>query len=574
MTRKLALLLTHGMGEQKAYELTDSFVRNLTDALCGQQDVKLEHRIVTKGEASPPSSHVRMSFPSAKSPRDVESIDVHEVFWADKPQGLIKLKEVGKWLFRTSVAPLLRWSQNASLFYQPDRERRWWQAAFVFFKELVMAAMLPLLGALLLLFTINGIALLDSYIENVRMGLETARPSGAQYVWLAFFLIAVMGAVSLLGGVVQLILQVRYEQKLVAGVPGGGDDDSYARRWSWLQGWAWGSGFASIVLFGVAWLTYETAGIPVLLRIVLRMDPSEPFRDILVAAFFLAVTLGLSLVLYRLLWRLAWSGIWRLARVAGAVVVTLGFVTTVWLVSERLEQPARIVFWVAGLTTLWVVSRFLVSSIGDVAIYLDGINETSPHHKVREDILTTTTRRLVDLLGDPEYDEVFLASHSLGSVISYDAINRVATERRSKVEGLGEAQVDSDTFAKLRGFYSFGSPLDKVVYLFFKTAKNGTPVREQILSSLVSFLRTSSGRPYGRYRFETYAPLVPKGFSWYNAWSWGDVLGHRIDFFEASPQPHHDYEPIIAHVRFWKDRIFYESVLDWLDMPRPSEPTP
>jgi hypothetical protein len=224
------------------------------------------------------------------------------------------------------------------------------------------------------------------------------------------------------------------------------------------------------------------------------------------------------------------------------------------------------VFWVAGLAVVWIASRFLVSSIGDVAIYLDGIKETSPHHKVREDILNTTTRRLVDLLKTSEYDEVFVASHSLGSVISYDAINRIATSRRSVTEQLGTAAVDEGEFAKLKGFYSFGSPLDKVVYLFFKTAKTGTPVREQILSSLVSFLRTSSGRPYGRYRFEPYEPQVPKGFRWYNAWSWGDVLGNRIDFFKADPQPHFDYVPVVADVRFWKDPLFYHSVSEWMSV--------
>jgi hypothetical protein len=573
MPRKLALLLTHGMGEQQAYELTDSFVRNLTDALGEEHRVTLQHRIVTDDETSPPTSHVRMSLANGKSPTDVKHIDVHEVFWADKPQGIIKLKEVGKWLFRTSLAPLLRWSQNASLFYQPDKERRWWQSGFVFLKELLTAASLPLLGALLLLFTLNGVTLLASYIDNVKEGLQDARPSGWQYVWLGLFLIAVMGAVSLLSGMVRLIKQVAYERRLTSTVSGDGDNNQYAARWAWLQGWAWGSLVASIVLGVVAWLTYENAQIPRLLEIVLRLERGESFLKILLAALVLGLTVGLAVLLYDLLWAMRWSGIRRWVRVLGAFAVTIGVALMLrWFFTE-FEQPARIVFWVAGLAVVWIASRFLVSSIGDVAIYLDGIKETSPHHKVREDILKTTTRRLVDLLKSPEYDEVFVASHSLGSVISYDAINRVATARRSVMEQLGTAVVDEGEFAKLKGFYSFGSPLDKVVYLFFKTAKMGAPVREQILSSLVSFFRTSSGRPYGRYKFEPYEPQVPQGFRWHNAWSWGDVLGHRIDFYSADPQPHFDYAPVVAHVRFWTDPLFYRSVLEWMDAwPNPPDP--
>ena len=566
MSRRLALLLTHGMGEQQAHELTDTFVQGLTDQLRvhHQVETQLEHRIVAEDETGPPTSHVRVSFPS-KTFSDLAGIDVHEVYWADKPQGLIKLKEVGKWLFRSSLAPLRRWGQNAALFYQPDHEQKWWRSVGLFTKEVFTAALLPLLGGLLLLFTVSAVDLIGSYVNDVRGKLNaTSWP----LAWLAVFALAAAGAVALIAGVFHLLGQVRYERKLTSD-----DTSKYSGRWKWLRGWALWTGVAAVGLGLVAWWARERAEVSELVRIILRLGDDPALGELAIAALMVVSPVVLGLIAFWFLWKIPWSDSEReprvllaVTRVLGALVTTAGVVVGIWWVADNLGEPARIVFWVAGLIAVGVGAGFLVSSIGDVAIYLGGIEETSPHHKTREDILTTTTGRLVDLLEDPSYDEVWVVAHSLGSVISYDAINRVATARRSRVEGLGTATLDDDTFEKLHGFYSFGSPLDKVVYLFFKTTKPQAAVRDQILSSLVSFRRTSSGRPYGPYVFKRYQPRVPEGFRWHNAWSWGDLLGHRIDFFEIDKQVHFDYPPVVAHVLFWGDPDFYRSVLEWMDV--------
>jgi hypothetical protein len=318
------------------------------------------------------------------------------------------------------------------------------------------------------------------------------------------------------------------------------------------------------VLAGIAWATYNLARVPELLKIVLRLDEAKPL-EVLWAALFLALLSAAWFVFIKALWEIPWTGLGRWFRVVMALLATIFWALTVDWVIGYWEQPARIVFWVVALAVVAIVSGFLVSSIGDVAIYFDGLDENSPHHRVRDGILTLATARLAKLLRDDRYAEVFVAGHSLGSVIGYDAINRIATSRRSEIETEVLCGVPQSAYDKLRGFFSFGSPLDKVVYFFHKTAKLNMPIREQLLSSMVSFRRKSSGRPYGRYRFTPYTPQVPAGFRWHNAWSWGDVLGHRLDFYDIDEQYHFDYIPLLAHTRFWSDRRFFDKVVAWLE---------
>jgi hypothetical protein len=151
-------------------------------------------------------------------------------------------------------------------------------------------------------------------------------------------------------------------------------------------------------------------------------------------------------------------------------------------------------------------------------------------------------------------------------VIAYDAINRLAVEQRSDSDG-ARFRMDLEDFDRIKGLFSFGSPLDKVVYFFQRTGGVREPVRAQIVSSLISLRRHSTGRPYGELEIEEYQAIQPAGFRWHNAWSWGDVLGHRLDHFQIDKgkQFHFDYVPLVAHTAFWNDIHFYERVAQWVD---------
>jgi hypothetical protein len=570
------------MGEQEPFGLTDTFARNLADGYrSDDREVRLSHRVEPSDGSGSPASYVRMTITrkeGAETAKDVDRIDLHEVYWADKPQGLIRLKGVGKWLWATSMTPLRRWPQNASLFHNPTRPRSSWEKAWDFVREVLLALVLPILGIGLLVFTLNAAGLADGYVRTVRENLRDASLSGWVYLGGVAFAVTLVAGLFLLLGAGRISRTVNYEKMLIGGQT---SDTAPADRWSWMRGWSAASAFAGIASLIVASVLYETQADQLVL-IVLRLG-DESFARVVWAVIWLAMTVGVGGGMIVALWSLPWRGWRRVARVLGAVVVAVAVFVALVLLVDEFDQAAKLVLWGTGLVGAAVLSWFLVRSIGDVAIYFDGINERSRHHATRQDIIGQATRKLTTLLRTGS--EVYVAAHSLGSVIAYDAINRLATAQRAGVDGTGNAQLTEDEkqltkndFDRLRGFYSFGSPLDKVVYLFHKTTSSRSPVLSQIHSSLTSFKRRSSKRPYGPYEFAKYEIQVPNGFRWRNAWSWGDVLGHRLDFYELvagdadeetwrKSQPHFDYIPLVAHTAYWKDPDFYADVREFVEDP-------
>ena len=74
--------------------------------------------------------------------------------------------------------------------------------------------------------------------------------------------------------------------------------------------------------------------------------------------------------------------------------------------------------WVGGKA-----DKFFVDYVGDVAIYTT-TDWKATHFAVRDQILREAEANIWDLLD--RYERVILVGHSLGSVIAYDVLSRVA----------------------------------------------------------------------------------------------------------------------------------------------------
>jgi hypothetical protein len=146
----------------------------------------------------------------------------------------------------------------------------------------------------------------------------------------------------------------------------------------------------------------------------------------------------------------------------------------------------------------------LCNVAGDVVVY----NTRDPkfeHYSLHRKILVgavNAIRYLVepDNNGDGtfrlRYDRVIVAGHSLGSQISFDAINRLT---HLIVQGeLNGVSPDGTLIVKsgngdrniadiLCGFVTFGSPLDKVAFFLEERAKEKAYLRAQMLSHFHSF---------------------------------------------------------------------------------------
>ncbi|WP_209428440.1 hypothetical protein [Pararhodobacter sp. SW119] len=93
---------------------------------------------------------------------------------------------------------------------------------------------------------------------------------------------------------------------------------------------------------------------------------------------------------------------------------------------------------------------------------------------VRDEVLKGCIERLETIIrcekeGEPRYRQVFVVGHSLGSVVAYDAVSRIAMRTDyERVTGLKSAPVlTTEEVARLGGLVTFGSPLDKIALMFW-----------------------------------------------------------------------------------------------------------
>ncbi|MEX0826184.1 MAG: hypothetical protein WD184_05480 [Acidimicrobiia bacterium] len=607
--RRVALLLVHGMGEQQPHQLTDLFAVELSRVhrRRGNQ-VELRHRVVASEGHRASQSYVEVKItPKSRTARQPDTtIDLHEVYWADRPQGLIKLKEVGRWLFTTSLAPLLRWSLHAASHYRwprdadrelptaappaaaPAQEYEYSPRAGVagFLREVLLALALPVLGLVLFMLAANAATHVDNYLKGLGTDFREIDAAWTDFALLAMFTVLSAASLFMAFGGYRAWRLGAIECDFVGAEPTPRTED----RWRYLRRWAAGSWATGLLLLAGAFALYRDPEVQELVAAVLRMG-EDPAWQLLAAAAGLVGGIVLWWYLVGQVWRIPWRPL-AVVRVVAAAILIGGTVVGGWLGYQALPEewvhPVRLVFWLATVAGASKLTLFLIGWIGDVAIYFGGLDTRSRHHTVREEILHLVTARLVALAEllkglppksprrkdtrKPYYDEVLVAAHSLGSVIAYDAINRLAVEQRSDSDG-DEFRMAREDFDRIKGLFSFGSPLDKVVYFFQRTGDVSEPVRAQIVSSLISLRRHSTGRPYGNFKIEDYHAIQPAGFRWHNAWSWGDVLGHRLDHFQIDKgkQFHFDYLPLVAHTRFWKDPDFYQRVAEWID-DEPSQP--
>jgi hypothetical protein len=503
MTRA-ALLLIHGMGEQVPWQEPDAVVQGLTRRYMSRPDpapgaeskvdlraVDLDY-LVRRTSDDPPRTTpvIRLTIKGSRRRSRFDSIDVHQVYWADRPQGLVSWAAVAGWIITSALAPVLHWPHNASAIVQEREWGRRWPTVRRLLLETFFAVGVPALGVVLVAAVVlAGRGLVQMGVEARDAVATLGLADGAGVLIVAVLAAAALAA---LVGSYRVLRRAAAEEDLVRmavertrrEVPAAPERIARLRTWVFLS-------LLAAVLLGVA-----TAAVAIWL------DPWEVIR---------------------------------------ATADQLGWV-----------------WWKVGIIGLGLVlTRFLVRSVGDVALYALGADPRHRFAPARRDILDRVAWQLARL--EQDYDEVFVAGHSLGSVIAYDALNERV--------GLDWARGRKRGARKISGFLAFGSPLDKFYY-FFRRQSFGKPVLEQIESAGTFLWKKPSGRRYGEVEFERYDP-PDTGIRFWVAWSPLDPLGHRVDHYS----PHHQerfwyFSPRGWHSGFWRDPRFYGFMVDWLEAGR------
>lgn len=196
---------------------------------------------------------------------------------------------------------------------------------------------------------------------------------------------------------------------------------------------------------------------------------------------------------------------------------------------------------------LWKFRSFMLQYLGDVAIYVSS-HEVNRFWNVRHEIkqigvsLAQRVYRAADgQAGNKRfaYSNVIFVGHSLGSVVAYDTLNTLIRDDQINQQ---TASILSRTYALV----TFGSPLDKIAFLFRQKTKN--PVARDTLAAGVQPM------------IQSYALRPPW---WINVFCRRDVVSGALEYFDNPgdlsdsrrarnfEDPYRGVNPVAAHTDYW-----------------------
>jgi hypothetical protein len=244
--------------------------------------------------------------------------------------------------------------------------------------------------------------------------------------------------------------------------------------------------------------------------------------------------------------------------VAAAILVALRF----FGVLEKSQGFAAVkhdIAWPLLVAASAFIRIVLVQFVGDVAIYVmpykvDAFNDLRKEIKETVYKVAHAVYALKDKSGNRRaYDHVIVVGHSLGSVIAYDALNRLIHEDRVAAAADALHIVDRTPL-----FLTFGSPLDKTAFIFGAQGHGTTEARESLAASVQPLIQSYAYRPA----------------QWINIYSPWDIISGRLDLYDlpgAPIPPGVDNRPdpdattlLMAHTEYWNDTLLVRTLYDAL----------
>jgi hypothetical protein len=234
--------------------------------------------------------------------------------------------------------------------------------------------------------------------------------------------------------------------------------------------------------------------------------------------------------------------------------------------------------WLLG----WIEKRevnALANVIGDVTVY-NTTDAKSKYYAVRKAILEGAVNALRYLLEpakasgpyrpeDWRYDRVVLAGHSLGSQISFDAINRLNhLIHQGELRGCDGAGYFTDGTTRLKiqngehisdmlcGLITFGSPLDKMAFFFREQTAKDQYLRSQLIEHFHGFKQ----RPWSEQQTDDAKRLLvaPELFTrlfddirWRNYHDRGDLVSGSLDYYHKVVNVDCRFQPSLSLAAFY-----------------------
>jgi hypothetical protein len=199
-----------------------------------------------------------------------------------------------------------------------------------------------------------------------------------------------------------------------------------------------------------------------------------------------------------------------------------------------------------------LVRWFLIQFVGDVAAYVQP-QVVDRFYELRREIKQCVWTTANALYREEEYRDIIIVGHSLGSVVAYDVLNRLLTDRKLKPETVPEIA------GRTRLLLTFGSPLDKTAFIFAAQG-SGTEAREAIAAASQPLITNEEDRP-----------------RWVNIYSRWDIISGSLEYYDKKNRSNrHAVENIkdlnattllAAHVEYWRNDKLFETMIEALEPP-------
>lgn len=527
--RRTAIFTVHGMGQQTTFQ-------TLADVAEALREVETPTRVrnvtmLSNGKAAQRLSRAELDLTDANGkPREVH---IYEAYWAPLTEGAVNLRDVMLFLLHAGITNLKRLRMTRMMF---GKSKDW---------PINLGTPLSLFVTLLTIVSLVVINTIIGGVVALRFTLKNSEwPTDGLLVDLSLPA-AILSVLALTLGI--MILLASHVKRFSASW-------QMVRPLTWI---IWAEMGALIVALAGAAIAMSYSLIhhraPNASTIAQRLLGADALHQIATTSWKLVITLiaigAISAVMKSATLSRALLWVTTLVNVVllGALVyrLTAGHPTG----GTATPRPWWWV-WIVLFGVSWFIRQFLVQYLGDVAAYVEPYR-LDRFNALREQIKQCTFDAADAIYrasapdGAPMYDRVVIMAHSLGSVVAYDVLNMLL---RTDLPRGGTIDVAKRT----RALITFGSPLDKIAFLF--SQHHASPTHVALAATVQPLVQMPQWRP-----------------QWINIYSRNDIISGNLDYFDDGVQSCVDNKqdpeastPLAAHTEYWRNSLLWNTVRAFL----------